>query len=238
MGDGPHCGRRRGPRHSANRRLLNARGQCDDSEGIRTGSCLPTRVSGAAAAQLAGKLSGQILLPGVDGYERARRVFNAMIDRRPAVIIRCQAAEDVVEGLRFAHAYALPVAVKGGGHGVGDGSLRCRSDARSLGDEARCGRPGRACRNRGTRGDAGRSRSCNAAARPGDSNRGGVGHRAFGACTGWWIRMAQRQARSHLRQPPRRRRGDRDRGSDCRCHGREPRAALGASAGEAATSAW
>lgn len=79
---------------------------------------LPTRVSRAAAAQLAGKLSGQILLPGVDEYERARRVFNAMIERRPAVIIRCQTAEDVVEGLRFAHAHALPVAVKGGGHGV------------------------------------------------------------------------------------------------------------------------
>jgi FAD/FMN-containing dehydrogenase len=78
---------------------------------------LPTRVS-RAAAQLAGKLSGQILLPGVDEYERVRRVFNAMIDRCPAVIIRCQTAEDVVEGLRFAHAQALPVAVKGGGHGV------------------------------------------------------------------------------------------------------------------------
>src|ERR1700761_96352 len=49
---------------------------------------------------------------------RVRRVFNAMIDRCPAVIIRCQTAEDVVEGLRFAHAQALPVAVKGGGHGV------------------------------------------------------------------------------------------------------------------------
>lgn len=79
---------------------------------------LPTRIRRAAAAQLAGKLSGQILLPGVDEYERARRVFNAMIDRRPAVIIRCQTAQDVVEGLRFADAHALPIAVKGGGHGV------------------------------------------------------------------------------------------------------------------------
>ena len=87
-------------------------------KGIRTGSCSSDTRQPRCCWQLAGKLSGQILLPGVDGYERARRVFNAMIDRRPAVIIRCKAAEDVVEGLRFAHAYALPVAVKGGGHGV------------------------------------------------------------------------------------------------------------------------
>ena len=72
----------------------------------------------AATGQLPGNLSGQILLPGVDEYERGRKVFNAMIDRRPAAIIRCETAEDVVEGLRFADAHALPVAVKGGGHGV------------------------------------------------------------------------------------------------------------------------
>jgi FAD/FMN-containing dehydrogenase len=79
---------------------------------------VPRRVSRAAARQLAGKLSGQIVLPGVDEYERARRVFNAMIDRRPAVIIRCETAEDVVHGLGFAQAHAVPLAVKGGGHGV------------------------------------------------------------------------------------------------------------------------
>lgn len=76
--------------------------------------------AGAAAAsrELAGKLRGQVLLPGIEGYDRARRVFNAMIDRRPAVIIRCRSVEDVVQGVRFARAHDLPVTVKGGGHGV------------------------------------------------------------------------------------------------------------------------
>lgn len=72
----------------------------------------------AVARELAGRLRGQVLLPGVEGYDRARRVFNAMIDRRPAVIIRCASAEDVVQGVRFARAQDLPVTVKGGGHGV------------------------------------------------------------------------------------------------------------------------
>jgi FAD/FMN-containing dehydrogenase len=76
------------------------------------------RASAAAIRALARKLKAQVLLPGIDGYDRARRVFNAMIDRRPAVIIRCRSAEDVVEGVGFARAHGLPVTVKGGGHGV------------------------------------------------------------------------------------------------------------------------
>lgn len=70
------------------------------------------------AGRLAGRLRGQVLLPGMDGYDRARAVFNAMIDRRPAVIVRCAGTGDVVEGVGFARAHGLPVTVKGGGHGV------------------------------------------------------------------------------------------------------------------------
>jgi len=76
------------------------------------------RASAAAIHALARRLTAQVLLPGTDGYDRARRVFNAMIDRRPAVIIRCGSTEDVVEGVGFARAQGLPVTVKGGGHGV------------------------------------------------------------------------------------------------------------------------
>ena len=72
----------------------------------------------AAARALSGKIKGQVLLPGVAGYDRSRCVFNAMIDRRPAMIIRCAGADDVVEGVAFARTYDLPVTVKGGGHGV------------------------------------------------------------------------------------------------------------------------
>jgi len=75
-------------------------------------------MSTAAASMLAANLKGHVLLPGEAEYDRARRVFNAMIDRRPAVIVRCGAAEDVAEGVRFAREHGLPVTVKGGGHGV------------------------------------------------------------------------------------------------------------------------
>jgi FAD/FMN-containing dehydrogenase len=77
----------------------------------------PTDVA-AAARRLAGRVAGQVLLPRSDSYDRARRVFNAMIDRRPAVIVRCHSAKDVAEGVGFARRSSLPVTVKGGGHGV------------------------------------------------------------------------------------------------------------------------
>lgn len=59
-----------------------------------------------------------LVLPGDPAYDEARTVWNAMIDRRPAVIVRCQESADVVEGLRFARAHALPVAVRGSGHNI------------------------------------------------------------------------------------------------------------------------
>ena len=76
------------------------------------------RARTAAARMLAGRLDGHVLLPGGKGYDEARRVFNAMIDRRPAVIIRCGSADDVVAGIEFARVHGLPITVKGGGHGV------------------------------------------------------------------------------------------------------------------------
>jgi FAD/FMN-containing dehydrogenase len=77
-----------------------------------------SRRARALDGQLSGRLQGQILLPGVGGYDRARQVFNAMIDRHPAVIIRCSSREDIVEGIGLARENGLSVTVKGGGHGV------------------------------------------------------------------------------------------------------------------------
>ncbi len=74
--------------------------------------------SASAARALASKVKGQVLLPGSAGYDRSRRVFNAMIDRRPAMITRCAGADDVVKAVEFARAYDLPVTVRAGGHGV------------------------------------------------------------------------------------------------------------------------
>lgn len=81
-----------------------------------------------AATDLRSALRGDLLLPGADGYDTARRIFNAMIDRRPAAIARCAGAADVVACLGFARAHRLEVSVRGGGHNVsgkavGDGGL-------------------------------------------------------------------------------------------------------------------
>nr|MBA3587743.1 FAD-dependent oxidoreductase [Chloroflexota bacterium] len=71
-----------------------------------------------AARKLGAKISGEVLLPVDDGYEEGRTVWNAMHDRRPAVIVRPRATGDVVAALAFALAHELPVAVRGGGHSV------------------------------------------------------------------------------------------------------------------------
>jgi FAD/FMN-containing dehydrogenase len=72
--------------------------------------------------------TGQILLPGAGGYDAARRVWNAMVDRRPAVIARCAGPADVAAAVRFARQRGLEIGVRGGGHsvlglGVPDGGL-------------------------------------------------------------------------------------------------------------------
>jgi FAD/FMN-containing dehydrogenase len=61
---------------------------------------------------------GQLLRDGDPGYEESRRVFNAAIDRRPALIARCTGVADVIAALGFAREQGLPVSVRGGGHSV------------------------------------------------------------------------------------------------------------------------
>ncbi len=64
------------------------------------------------------QLRGPLLLPSEDGYDTARQIFNAMIDRRPAAIARCAGAADVLACVRFAREHDLRVSVRGGGHNV------------------------------------------------------------------------------------------------------------------------
>ena len=64
------------------------------------------------------RVSGAVLHPDDEGYDAARRTFNGTIDRRPAVIVTCQSTDDVVAAVEAARAAGLPIAVRGGGHGV------------------------------------------------------------------------------------------------------------------------
>ena len=70
------------------------------------------------AAALGERLTGAVIAPGHPGYESARRVWNGMIDRRPALIARCADARDVAAAVRFAAQHDLRIAVRGGGHNV------------------------------------------------------------------------------------------------------------------------
>ncbi|MGG8409124.1 FAD-binding protein, partial [Streptomyces sp. 12297] len=79
--------------------------------------------AGTALAELREDLTGEVLAPGDPGYDEARTIYNAMIDRRPAVIARCADRADVVTAVRFARELDLPVAVRGGGHSVAGMSL-------------------------------------------------------------------------------------------------------------------
>ncbi len=63
-------------------------------------------------------LRGELLRPGDAGYEEARKVWNGMIDKRPALIARCAGVADVMHCVNFARTNGLLVAVRGGGHNV------------------------------------------------------------------------------------------------------------------------
>ncbi|MFE2547643.1 FAD-binding oxidoreductase [Streptomyces sp. NPDC059355] len=83
----------------------------------------PPSKAGQALTALREDLAGEVFAPGDPAYDEARSVFNAMIDRRPAVIARCESEADVVTTVRFARDLDLPVAVRGGGHSVAGMSL-------------------------------------------------------------------------------------------------------------------
>jgi FAD/FMN-containing dehydrogenase len=69
-------------------------------------------------AQLREQVRGDVVTPDDAGYEDARKVYNAMIDRRPGVVVRPANVEDVVAAVNFARESGLDLAVRGGGHSV------------------------------------------------------------------------------------------------------------------------
>ncbi len=69
-----------------------------------------------AIQELRGKLRGELITPADPAYDAARKVYNGMIDRRPALIARCRDAADVMAGIAFARDHRLLLAVRGGAH--------------------------------------------------------------------------------------------------------------------------
>ncbi len=71
-----------------------------------------------AIQDFAARVRGPVLLPGQSGYDEARAIWNGLIDRRPALIVQCSGAADVVDAVNFARDQGLLLSVKGGGHNV------------------------------------------------------------------------------------------------------------------------
>jgi FAD/FMN-containing dehydrogenase len=68
--------------------------------------------------EFAANLRGELIRPEDGGYDATRAVFNGMIDKRPAIIVRCAGTADVIQGVNFAQTHTLMLSVHGGGHSV------------------------------------------------------------------------------------------------------------------------
>jgi len=84
------------------------------------------------------RFHGELVRPDSANYDSARKVWNGMIDRRPACIARCRTTADVQAAIKFARENALPIAIRGGGHNaaglamVDDGFVIDLSDMRDV----------------------------------------------------------------------------------------------------------
>lgn len=73
--------------------------------------------------KLGAGLQGEMLRPGERDYDAVRKVWNGMIDKRPALIVRCAGTSDVVAAVNFARDHNLLVSVRGGGHNIAGASV-------------------------------------------------------------------------------------------------------------------
>ena len=85
---------------------------------VRTLEASTKMISLDTVAGLRNTLRGTVALPGEDGYDAARTIWNAMIDRRPALVARCLDAADVVHAVKLSRDEHLLVAVRSGGHNI------------------------------------------------------------------------------------------------------------------------
>ena len=77
----------------------------------------------AAVEGFRSSLRGEMLCPGDEGYDEARKVWNAMVDKNPAIIARCAGVADVINSVNFARTNDLLVSVRGGGHNIPGNSV-------------------------------------------------------------------------------------------------------------------
>src|SRR5262249_30343005 len=73
-------------------------------------------LSETTIAALESELRGELIEPSDAKYDAARKVYNAMIDRKPRLIARCADVADVIAAVKFSREHKLPVSVRGGGH--------------------------------------------------------------------------------------------------------------------------
>ncbi|MBP1601532.1 MAG: (R)-6-hydroxynicotine oxidase [Acidobacteria bacterium] len=76
-------------------------------------------MSGVSTDQLRGRIRGQLIQPSDEAYDQARRVYNAMIDKRPGLIVVCADVADVIAAIDYARENRMLVAIRGGGHNGG-----------------------------------------------------------------------------------------------------------------------
>ncbi len=76
-----------------------------------------------AFEKLKSSLRTPILQPGDEGYDQARTIWNAMIDRKPALIVRCQGVSDIRRAVEFAREHGILTAVRGGGHNIAGNAI-------------------------------------------------------------------------------------------------------------------
>lgn len=72
----------------------------------------------SAVEEFRSNLRGALLTPASEGHDDARKVWNGIIDRRPALIARCAGAADVIAAVNFAREQGLLASIRGGGHNV------------------------------------------------------------------------------------------------------------------------
>jgi FAD/FMN-containing dehydrogenase len=75
-------------------------------------------IDATALNALKARLRGPLLLPADAGYDESRSLWNAMIDRRPAAVVRCLGAADVATSIQFAREHKIALTIKGGGHNI------------------------------------------------------------------------------------------------------------------------